>query len=257
MDWGTKRKFSIIAVIFLIILSISSYFVYVLFIKKTPTCTDGLRNQDERGIDCGGVCTRMCTADAVPVITTWQRAVEISDGVYSAAAYIDNQNKYAGIRKLKYEMKMYNKKNILITEPIIGETYIGPNQKTVIVENNIIVGNEKPETVFFKWLPPIVWDRTPEGFEKSYIRSDKERITDRDTYPKISAELINTHPTYDYINLPVVILVYDASGNLITLSNTLVDILPHQGKTEISFSWQKPFSESVGTIEIIPRINPF
>lgn len=257
MDWGTRRKFTIIAVLFLIVTIVGMYFIYIFFIREVPTCTDGKRNQDERGIDCGGVCVKMCTADALPLVTVWQRVVPISDGVYSAAAYIENQNKTGGIRKLRYEMKVYDKKNILITEPIMGETYIGPNQKTVIIENNIYVGNSIPQTVFFKWLPPITWERTLPGWENIYIKSDSEKIADSTTAPKISARLINTHPTYDYVNLPVAILVYNNQGNLLTLSNTLVDILPHQGDAMVYFTWQKPFTESVGTIEIIPLINPF
>lgn len=257
MDWGTRRKTTIIAIFALLVTLIGMYVVYILFIKQTPTCTDGLRNQDERDIDCGGVCTRMCAADTLPLITLWQRSAEISDGVYSAVAYVDNQNKFGGIQKLQYELKMYDNKNILVTEPVIGETYIGPNQKTAIVENNIFVGNKKPHTVFFKWIGIPVWERTAEGWERSYIKSDSEKISDADTYPKISARLINTHPTYDYENLPVVVLVYDVTGNMINLSNTVVDLLPHQGSANISFSWQKPFTDKVGLIEIIPRVSPF
>lgn len=33
----------------------------------TPTCTDGLKNQDETGVDCGGACSTFCSDEILAV----------------------------------------------------------------------------------------------------------------------------------------------------------------------------------------------
>ncbi|MCH8331312.1 MAG: hypothetical protein IH946_08010 [Bacteroidetes bacterium] len=43
-----KRSFPLIALLFVSV---------ILFSCKKETCTDGEKNQDESGVDCGGVCT--------------------------------------------------------------------------------------------------------------------------------------------------------------------------------------------------------
>ena len=52
---------------------IAGYFVYTVLFKVDPTCFDGKKNQDERGIDCGGVCALVCLADAKTVVPIWSR----------------------------------------------------------------------------------------------------------------------------------------------------------------------------------------
>ena len=257
MDWGTRRKATVIAIFLGMVILVIVYIIYIFFLKKPETCTDGLRNQDERGIDCGGVCSRMCDADVSPVIILWQRPIKISDGVYTALAYIENKNENAGAQKISYEMRMYDEKNILLTEPVAGETFLSPNGRSVIMENNINTGNRIPKTVFFHIKYPILWDRTITHADTSFITSSNVETRDIETYPKISARIKNNHTTYDYKNLPVNIIVYNAKGNVMTASNTVVDILPHLSEKNIYFSWQIPFSEKPARVEIIPRVNPF
>jgi hypothetical protein len=257
MDWGTRRKLTVIAIFISILVLIGMYFFYIIFIKKPETCSDAIRNQNERGIDCGGVCDRMCNNDVSPVITMWQRPVKITDGVYSAIAYIENKNQNAGIQKLSYEMRMYDEKNVLITEPVYGETFVTPNSRSAIIENNIITGNTVPKTVFFTWKGYTGWDRVKKYPDQSFITSTDVTTKDIETSPKISATLNNKHTDYDYKNLPVIVIVYDSEKNIITTSNTLVDMLPHQSSKKVYFSWQLPFVVKPARVEIIPRINPF
>ncbi len=257
MNWSQKRKTKISTIVMSVIIFILGVFVYNTFIKHTPTCSDIIKNQNERGTDCGGVCARMCSFDVKPLLVTWQRPIHISGNVYSVVAYIENQNKTGGIQKLDYEIRVYDEKNILASDPVTGSTFISPNQKTAIIETPIVIGNRKPKTAFITFIQPMMWETVQNTWDETFITSSQETITDKDTLPKLSAVLSNNHPTHDFINIPVVALVYDVSGNLITASQTTVDILPHQGNTMVDFSWQQAFERPVGLVEIIPRVNPF
>ena len=60
MSWAARRRFFILLILgavvaaFIAILSIATLY-------KSPTCTDGVENQGEAGIDCGGPCSFLCT----------------------------------------------------------------------------------------------------------------------------------------------------------------------------------------------------
>ena len=61
--------------------------------EVTPTCTDGIQNGDEEGIDCGGSCTACSTSGTVGVTenitadTTWT-----SDNIYELEGRITVTN---------------------------------------------------------------------------------------------------------------------------------------------------------------------
>lgn len=257
MDWRTQRKSMIITILLIIGLSIIGTIVYRLFFNVPETCFDRLRNQNERGIDCGGVCELMCMNDVTPLITLWQRPVLVSGDVYSAVVYVENQNKSAGIKKLDYEIKLYDDKNILVGAPIQGTTFIGPLQKKAIVETGIVVGNRIPKTVFITFAKPIIWSKTTGEQNNNYINSDAETITDSTIFPKLSAVLTNTNNHTDYHDLSVVALVYDTIGNIMGVSKTVVDELAHGKSETVYFTWQQPFTRPIGTIELLPLDNPF
>ena len=57
-SWSSERK-SVYALIMLVIvlalIGVPSYFLFY----TPPSCTDGVKNGTEQGIDCGGSCTKL------------------------------------------------------------------------------------------------------------------------------------------------------------------------------------------------------
>lgn len=54
MSWRVKQRLKILSIIFIIFI-----FLFIYFFEKTkpePTCFDGIKNQGELGVDCGGPC---------------------------------------------------------------------------------------------------------------------------------------------------------------------------------------------------------
>ncbi len=256
MDWSTGHKTKIITSISAILLVIVSSFVYFKFIKHEPTCFDGKQNQDERGIDCGGICSIMCLADTKPLIPLWTRPIKITGDVYSVVSYIENQNMGNGIEKIPYEIRIFDDKNILVSEPIKGETFIGPNDRTAIFETAIKVGNRIPKTAFLKFTQTPTFIKIQDRWNDQNLVVEKDELTDLDTVPKLTATLRNK-TLETFINIPVVAIIYDAEGNVLSASQTFVDSIGPEESIPVYFSWPEPFSAAPAKREIIPRVNPF
>lgn len=256
MDWSTSRKTKIITSISAILLVILSSFVYFKFIKHELTCFDGKQNQDERGIDCGGICSIMCLADTKPLIPLWTRPLKITGDVYSVVSYIENQNIGNGVKKVPYELRLYDDKNILVSQPIRGETFIGPNDRTAIFETAIKVGNRIPKTAFLKFLQQPEFIRIDERFNDQNLVAEGDVLSDLETSPKIAA-VVRNKTIETFKNIPVVAIVYDTEGNALAASQTFIDEIGPEESVNVYFSWPEPFSGTPARREIIPRINPF
>ena len=67
-------------------------FIAYRVLYEAPTCSDGVQNGDEEGVDCGGACDRVCSFQAVDPIVLWERFFEVGPGVYNTVALIENPN---------------------------------------------------------------------------------------------------------------------------------------------------------------------
>ncbi len=256
MDWTTRRKMKYIGVIMGIISIVFGYFVYQTFFTTEPTCFDGKKNQDERGIDCGGLCELMCLADTRPLVPLWTRPIKITGDIYSVVSYVENQNSGNGIKSIPYEIRMYDERNILVGEPIIGKTFIGPNDRTAIFETAIKTNGQVPKTAFLKFLESPIFYKTDPLYSNQNIITSREIMTDLETVPKLSVDITNISDK-NFGTFPVVVIVYDIEGNALAVSQTIVDSLSIEETQTLYFSWPEPFKGIPSRREIIPRINPF
>lgn len=256
MDYSTRKKLGCLSIVAAIVLIAIGYFTYVTFFKVTPTCFDNKQNQNELGIDCGGICAKLCPFQAKTIVPLWSRVFHVAGDVYSAVAYVENQNVTAGVKKIDYELRVYDADNILASDPIVGSTFIGPNDKTAIFETPIKTGNRVPTVAFFKFTSSPEFITTDPKYGVPQLASENVKFTNVTAAPKLSADIVN--PTlFDYADIPVVALLYDADGNLVSASQTHIDSLPQQSRETVYFTWPTKFDTAVTKIEIIPRLNPY
>lgn len=256
MDWSTRKKMGCIGIVIALVAAITGYFVYQKFFNVEPTCFDGKQNQNERCIDGGGICARVCPMDAKTVVTRWSRVFHTTGDVWSVLAYLENQNTTAGIQKVNYEFRVYDSDNILAGEPVTGSTFIGPNERTAVFESPVKTGNRVPTSVFFKFTSVPDWTTTDKKYTVSQLSSANTDLTDVDTSPKLSADIVN-NTLFDYKDIQVVAILYGADGNAINASSTFMELIPQQSTQKVYFTWPEKFDKPVTKIEIIPRVNPF
>lgn len=255
MTWTQRRKMAYTLAMIAVVGSVLGFFLYKNF-KHEPTCFDSRKNGDEQGIDCGGKCKRICEGVSRNIVVLWARPFEVAPGVYNVVAYLENQNTSAGIQNVQYEFKLYDKDNVLVAEPFRGTTFIGPNQRSAIFASGIQTGNRVPETVFFHFLEQPQWDTVDQLFATSLLAPRDQAYQDLGTSGKITANLRNTS-FYDLVNIPVVVIAYDAVGNAFAASQTFIDRIGQGTSVPVVFTWLEPFKQAPARIEIIPRVNPF
>jgi hypothetical protein len=249
-SWSNTRRTLYGIVFFGIIAAMIFIPVYYLFIKHEPTCFDKIQNQDEGGIDCGGICSKACPNQIIsqPVIE-WARTFPVAEGVTNLVAYIQNPNiGYIGSES-EYVFNVYDEKNVLIGSRL-GKTII-PHQKSFpIFEQTFSTGERTPKYVLFEFTNQnIQWNKYPNlGKEVVVTNKEPEFV---DTTPRISGELENL-TVYRIKDIAVVVIVYDENGNAAAASRTYVRSIDGQSKAPIVFTWPRPFKFKVSKVELIP-----
>lgn len=255
LSWGRRKQvfyFSIIAGAILIALAIV---IYPHF-NKAPTCFDGEQNGDESGIDCGGSCQKVCTQEALGLVTLWSRAFEVTPGKYNVMAYIENQNRDSGVPLISYEFKVYDENNIFIARRQ-GTAFITSNDRTAIFEAGIETGNRIPGRVTFEFTSAPMWLKVNRAQRNALAVSAEDKVlSGLSSSPKLSAQIVNK-TLYEFKDLDVYAILYDEGGNVMTVSKTLIDILPKNASAPVVFTWVGALPSEPTRIDIFPQINIF
>jgi len=252
-QWAAKRKL-IYAIIVIIVVIIVVGVPLFLFFHKTPTCFDNAKNQDEKGIDCGGVCTKLCSSDISVPIVMWQRAFPVSFGVYNVVAYIQNPNVLTRVDDIGYVFRLYDKDNAMITERT-GRTFLPANQAFAVFEAGIKTGTRIPTRTSFEFTEVPVWIQNTANYKEPSVVVENITFSSDSSLPRINASIRNL--SFDSIRtLSAVAVVYDAADNAIAASRTIVENLAAKSSSSVTFTWPTQLPNPAVRKEIILRVYP-
>ena len=128
--WSAKRRI-LYGGGFVLVLAAVVGLLFFHFFYRAPSCSDGVQNGDETGVDCGGACTTLCSGQTLSPIVHWAKAFNVLGSVYNLAAYVENPNIGSSNPTATYDFKVYDASNILIAENT-GQTFIPKNKKFII-----------------------------------------------------------------------------------------------------------------------------
>ena len=230
--------------------------VYFSFIKKEPTCSDGIQNQGEQGIDCGGPCED-CPIPPPPVEDLKIISVEAvlsGQNFYDLTAKIKNSNSDYGANLIKYDFKIYDERNSLISKKN-GETFILPGETKYIIDS-FISPKKASRTVFS--FSDIEWQRLKIYKEPEIIISQKtyQNLAGEPYYGKVSGVVINKS-VYDFDKILVNVVLLDKDKNILGAGS--VELLTMFSGQERYFNvhWPHPIRGAVSSVEIQAETNVF
>ena len=244
MRWAIRRQLLYALLVLTVLVGLGGGGWY-LFIYTPPSCTDNVLNQDEEGVDCGGVCLKLCRAPRVSAL--WSRAVMIAPGVYHAVALVRNPESNAATGNLPYSFTLFDSKNILIAQRD-GMMRLDAAEIVPLVEPNIVTGERIPARAFVT-LGTGNWQRAErKNLPVTVISKELDKNALR-----LSATIEN-ESAVPVLNLGLTALLYDENDVLVTASQTTIDQLAARERREVTFTWQVPFTPDVVRFDVIPRL---
>ena len=242
--WAFRRQI-IYGTFFATITILGLTFLYFKYLYVAPDCFDGVQDENEEGVDCGGACVRICNASVTQPVVKWSRSFRVTPGLYNAVAYIENLNRVAATSVLNYTFSLYDDDG-LITERK-GSTILPPNSIYPIFEGRIETGNRVPTRTFLEFEAPRLWQPSETGREQFTVTN--RELVDADQKPKLLASITN-NSLKEAKEVEVVATIFDTNRNALTSSRTYIDNFAPRAETDVAFTWPEPIAKTVRSCEI-------
>jgi hypothetical protein len=247
MSWAKRRKTVYGTVVSIIVVGIIIVPAF-LFFYKAPSCTDGIQNGKEQGIDCGGSCKKLCPSAFLSPNVAWTRFEELAPKLYNIATYIINPNTDAEAKDVPYRMALYDSRGLVITD-FTGTVTLPPHRNTIAYKGAINVGERIPTKVLFEFTGAPNWISKKDTLASISIL--EKNYTEEANSSSLLVKLRN-NSVKDISNVAVYAVLYDNSGNALGFSKTYIDNIPAQGTEIAPFTWPTNRGGSVISIEVLP-----
>jgi hypothetical protein len=250
----SSRKYRqiVISFIYVVLFSLFSAFVYYVFLKAPETCLDGKQNQDESGIDCGGVC------GACPDLITGQdlevKEVAFVPGGgnrYDVLAKIHNPNDEAGASSFAYSFVLKDVSGKIIATRS-GTDYVLPQESKYIIGLNLDVDTLSAASVNLE-IRDVTWERFSGYQEKPQVNVYQK------SYAQISSGgagfgeakgLVSNESTYDFRSLVVKVILRDASGKPLAVNSTEMRTVGAHEQRDFRLIWPNAFPGTVERVDM-------
>ena len=220
--------------------------IYFAFFYTPANCFDGVLNNDEVGVDCGGSCTLICAFTVVPPEVVWAESFKIVEGQYNAVAYVANKNKEAGTPTLAYTFRLFSGHEVIAERK--GITVLPPDSTYPIFEGRVYTKDNlvptKTEIVLEEaktWLPATIG--------RSQFRTMGIELVSADARPRLNVKLENTELT-SAKEVEVVATIFNQEGKPLTSSQTVIDEFSARTEKDIVFTWPNPIAKTVRSCEV-------
>ncbi len=253
-QWAARRKgviFLFVIVCLIVIVGIPTYFAA----RHAPSCSNGIQDGDETGVDCGGSCKLLCTPQTLPIITLGDaRLLKIATTTYVAAIVVENPNVNGFISRAPYTFSIYSGSSNKPLQVFAHDTYVGRNSTFALFTGPFEITGSGPFRATFEWGANLSWQK---GSDPTSLISAENinLVTTSDGTPRLEATLTNkTQNEID--NVEAVAILSDTDGNTQAAGKTFVDVLAPNEPVPISFTWPAPFASTPVTIHIYPHALP-
>ncbi|MDD9868251.1 MAG: hypothetical protein OXU73_02905 [Candidatus Campbellbacteria bacterium] len=246
--WAFRRKLIINSIIFIVFVII--FVLFVLWWRyEPPTCQDGLQNQDELGVDCGGICGSICPFESVSPTVLWTRVFHSND-TYQIVSYIRNTNTDLTARDAKYDIALFDRNNVKIN-PLSGTVTLLPSSITpVFISMRIEEGDDIPNRAFLEFTDGIEWSRSTVDEKETKLRIINERLVLDEETPRVEGEVENLSLN-PIRNIDFFATVFDEEGNAIAASRYFIKRIAQRERKDLIFQWR----ERIDGVESLCRLD--
>jgi hypothetical protein len=256
-SWATRRKFT-----YIFIAGIAAIVIIIVpvfkILYKAPTCSDGIQNQGEQGIDCGGPCRTLCQSAFLAPSVLWADAQRVTGGLYNLAAYIENPNVNGAAVHVPYEFSIFDSQGILITQQS-GMIDIPANRNTLAFIGAVDMGQRVPAKggVTFQFTQAPLWQKSHDTLADLTYPTPEYVEDSTSTRPSSSLQVAMTNTGLTPVDdIAVYAILKDINDNEIDFSKTTIDEIPAGGTYVAPFTWPYSHNGVVVSEEILPVVPP-
>ncbi|MDH4330215.1 MAG: hypothetical protein OEV93_01555 [Candidatus Moranbacteria bacterium] len=244
----------IIILIYLFILGVIVGGLYSIF-KEKPTCFDGILNQNEQKIDCGGVCApceKEIVVSDIEIVSA--DIIDGGNGKIDILVKLRNPNNNFGSSGFRYNIALKDANNDTLEERS-GKSYILPMETKYVIETNF-EPNKRPSEVIVQ-LSGNNWK------ELNIFEEPELNIFNKEYYPVNDNEksavygLLKNESRFDFGEIDLNVILRDSKGKPVAVNKTVISNLFAQQERDFKLIWPYNLGLDVMEVEIEAETNVF
>lgn len=245
MEMNRYKKRIMIIAIYVAILGFIGLLAYLVF-APDPSCFDGKLNQNEKEVDCGGVCTP-CEEKSGKELEIIERAfINGGGGTYDVAVKIKNPNNRVGLPSFGYSFQLKDASGKILAERK-GKSYIMPAETKYIVEMNVPVTGLPSEMSF--QASDVQW-KTLAKVSNPQLNIYSKNIDVKSNGSGVQAQaLLRNESSYDFAKIKIAVVLRDDDGNIIGLGSNEKETVRSGEEREFKLFWPYALSGEVKNFE--------
>ena len=251
MGMSRRTKQVLYGIFYLAILGGIGAGVYFLFLRPSPSCFDGIQNQGEQGVDCGGPCARVCASVNVQSIDVLGsvRVFSPLPGSASVLAELENANASSGAEIFDYTVTLYGPDGSTTVATVDGSSFIYPDEtKYLILPNEAVsstIGGASISLSGVQWVAASEMGQPPQ-FSFSNITTAPAP----NNFMTVSGNITNLDAS-SFGTVLIGAIFKDAAGTPVGASQTEVNSLAPGGTLPFSISYPLMPNENVGATQLV------
>ncbi len=260
--FGRSLRKSFFGFLFFVLIAWAGYSILGKIFIPVPNCHDNIQNQDEKGVDCEGVCAVVCDPPIIPeavdrVKIEWVRAVASGVGSYDLAAKIKNPNEYWGLRRYDYQFiaKDDAGKSVLVSK---GESYLLPDDYDYVIALSVKSGF-LPQNIEFV-ISNEDWVSVSGEYDISSISlpvsEQRFNLKDESGLPSVSGVLIN-ETAYDFDRIDIKVAIFGSNGDLLGVNTSNLDTILSKEERRLNIIWGELPANPVYSVDFKATANIF
>lgn len=256
METRDKKRIVIMAVYAAIIIGV--VFLIYQWQKPASNCFDGKQNQNEEGLDCGGLCAKKCPVVAKENLIVRQTGFVESGiaGSYDIYAKVANPNSAVGSDKFSYKFSVKNLAGEVMAEPA-GTGFVLPADEKYIIETNV-AAKDIPASVELDISDPQ-WVEANDAYEKPELKvvsKNYNEITSGVGFSEATGLLKNESP-FSFNSIDLRIILENEEGKIMALNSTQMNTVNAGENRDFRVSWPSRFSGAVSQMDVQVEVNVF
>lgn len=226
--------------------------VYFLFFRSSaPTCFDGIKNQNEEGVDCGGVCASCVPEQMLEVLL--QVIIPTLNNNYDLVAKIENPNSDVGAEVIDYQFNLYDDTNQIVSSKT-GKTYILPQETKYVVEPKFY--SEKSATKIEFKINNISWKKLGQISDlELQVKNTEYQILEDGSNVLVGA--IENRSSYDLDTIEVAGVLFDEDNEIIAVGKTSMNTVLRNETRGFEIFWPYPITQQVKSFDAKAYTNVF
>lgn len=245
----TKRLTIIVTYIFLLLaIGTGVYFV----VRPAPTCIDGKQNQGESGVDCGGICGRVCveTVTGEPLIIREAVAFPAGEGQYDAVMRVTNPNNAIGAKTFRYRLELVDGSGQVVAMTS-GESWALPQETKTLLAFHLEPSATPAKAVLTieatEWTRLSNYDIEP----KLGVYNQQYESSRRSGEFGVATGLVINESDYDFRVATIKVILRDGSGKPLAINQTDRRTFLVGEQHSFRLTWPTPFGGEVSYVDVV------